>query len=138
MIAAAYGVLAARLDPARDATGVDEIRLAELKRAHATLIDPGRRRVYDIERDQLIAMGPGPEDDDAAGRPDSLNARINGSEPGHVVGDTRLNFGRYTGQTLREIAEQDGDYLRWLSRHSSGLRFRHEIERLLRGETAAR
>jgi hypothetical protein len=34
--------------------------------------------------------------------------------------------------TLREIAAQDTEYLRWLSRHSSGLRFRHEIDRILR------
>ena len=39
---------------------------------------------------------------------------------------------RYAGMTLREIAGEDVDYLRWLTRHSSGIRFRGEIQRMLR------
>ena len=33
---------------------------------------------------------------------------------------------------LRDIAGEDTEYLRWLARHSSGIRYRHEIESLLR------
>jgi uncharacterized protein (DUF3820 family) len=44
----------------------------------------------------------------------------------------RLPFGRYAGMTIREIAAVDTDYLRWLGRHSSGLRFRRDIERILK------
>ncbi len=44
---------------------------------------------------------------------------------------TRLTFGRYTGWTLRDLARQDPDYLRWLSRHSSGIRYRTEIYQIL-------
>jgi hypothetical protein len=36
--------------------------------------------------------------------------------------------------TLREIAAEDVDYLRWLTRHSSGIRFRGEIQRMLRDD----
>ena len=43
----------------------------------------------------------------------------------------KLEFGRYTGWTLRDLARQDPDYLRWLSRHSSGLRYRTEIYQIL-------
>jgi curved DNA-binding protein CbpA len=44
---------------------------------------------------------------------------------------SQLDFGRYTGWNLRDLARHDPDYLRWLSRHSSGLRYRTEILRLL-------
>ena len=142
VIDAAYGVLAARFHPESDLTGVHEIRLAELTRAHAVLSDPGRRRTYDIER----SMGFGlPDFEEAvpvsvdapelveshAGR--GLGARLttaNGGGP--PPGSTVLDFGRYAGMTIREIAGQDVDYLRWLTRHSSGIRFRGEIQRLLR------
>ena len=42
-----------------------------------------------------------------------------------------LNFGRYAGMTLKQVARQDPDYLRWLSRHSSGIRYRNAIEAVL-------
>jgi len=38
------------------------------------------------------------------------------------------------GWSLAALARHDPDYLRWLSRHSSGLRFRDEIQRLLPAE----
>jgi hypothetical protein len=44
---------------------------------------------------------------------------------------TRLPFGRYAGWTLRDLARQDPTYLRWLSRHASGLRYRTEIYQIL-------
>jgi uncharacterized protein (DUF3820 family) len=43
----------------------------------------------------------------------------------------RLNFGRYEGWSLTELAKQDPAYLRWLARHSSGVRYRGAILRLL-------
>ncbi len=43
----------------------------------------------------------------------------------------QLDFGRYAGWSLRDLARHDPDYLRWLSRHSSGLRYRTEIQGLL-------
>lgn len=140
VVDAAYRVLAARFHPESDLTGVHEIRLAELTRAHAVLSDPGRRRTYDIERSMRFGM---PDFEEAvpvpveapelveshAGR--GLGARFtaNGDAP---PGSSLLDFGRYAGMTIREIAGQDVDYLRWLTRHSSGIRFRGEIQRLLR------
>jgi hypothetical protein len=44
---------------------------------------------------------------------------------------TRLEAGRYAGWMLRDLADHDPDYLRWLSRHASGLRYRTEINRVL-------
>lgn len=39
-----------------------------------------------------------------------------------------LDFGRYEGSTITDIARHDPDYLKWLSRHSSGIRYRGAIE----------
>lgn len=145
VVEAAYQVLAARYHPESDLTGVHEIRLAELNRAHAVLADPGRRRAYDIEREDRF--GPIVPSDDAAiaigiSEPAELPVRrgleariaagpsINGGGP--PPGSTVLDFGRYAGWSLRDIASEDREYLRWLTRHSSGIRFRGEIHRLLR------
>jgi hypothetical protein len=43
-----------------------------------------------------------------------------------------LTFGRYTGWSLRDLARRDPDYVLWLSRHSSGIRYRTEIYSILR------
>jgi hypothetical protein len=51
--------------------------------------------------------------------------------PRSASAGTRLEFGRYTGWTLRDLARRDPDYLRWLSRHVSGLRYRTEIYSIL-------
>ncbi len=50
---------------------------------------------------------------------------------------SKLDFGRYAGWSLRDLSRHDPDYLRWLSRHSSGLRYRHEIQRLLPDDAGA-
>jgi hypothetical protein len=52
--------------------------------------------------------------------------------PGGGAGASVLSFGRYSGWTLADLARRDPDYLLWLSRHSSGIRFRTEIYSLLR------
>ena len=151
IIEAAYQTLAARLHPDSDLTGVHEIRLRELNRAYEVLANPGRRRAYDIERsDSYRPMGPGekigvpptpPEADlvgaQAVSGRRGLSARISDGSPltneaGGPIGSTILDFGRFAGMTLRDIANEDTEYLRWLSRHSSGIRFRGEIESLLR------
>ena len=158
VITAAFRVLARRLHPDRDLTGVHEIRMAELNRAYGVLRDAGSRRAYDIERTQrLNPMGPGFEVEPAPvptpvaqpaptmsvdGTPDGdsmlsgLAGRLATGNPAThgmwSVGDTQLDFGRYAGWSLRDIARQDEAYLRWLARHSSGIRFRGEIAKLLR------
>jgi curved DNA-binding protein CbpA len=66
VVDAAYKVHAARFHPERDLTGVHEVRLAELNRVHAVLSDPGRRRTYDIEREDRF--GPIPPREDVAHR----------------------------------------------------------------------
>jgi hypothetical protein len=43
----------------------------------------------------------------------------------------RLDFGHHAGRTIVELASEDPDYLRWLARHPSGIRYRAEIARVL-------
>ena len=52
--------------------------------------------------------------------------------PSAQGGGSVLNFGRYAGWSLPELARRDPDYLLWLSRHSSGIRYRTEIYSILR------
>ena len=158
VITAAYKTLAKRFHPETDLTGVHEIRLAEATRAYGVLHDPAARQRYDLEReDRLHPVGPGPEREpvlmpavvappqrhtSADGTPDgdAMLARSVASgwtppptsaEVSMSAGDLRLDFGRYAGWSLYDLAKKDPAYLRWLARHSSGLRFRREISRVL-------
>jgi uncharacterized protein (DUF3820 family) len=65
---------------------------------------------FEISGDQRVPVGPGARS--------SFDA-------------TRLDFGHHAGRSLEELAELDPDYLRWLARHPSGVRYRAEIARVL-------
>jgi curved DNA-binding protein CbpA len=136
VITAAFRALARRVHPDRDASGVHEHRMAELNRAYDVLRDAARRRAYDAERAQgFTAVGPGTE---TGSRYGGLSARWKAAAQEEPQDDqTRLSFGRYSGQTLREIAAQDAEYLEWLSRHAAGIRYRREIEQILRERAKA-
>ncbi len=54
-----------------------------------------------------------------------------GPPPGNPSG-TVLNFGRYNGWSLGEIARKDLEYLEWLDRMAIGRTYRGEIDTLLR------
>jgi hypothetical protein len=57
--------------------------------------------------------------------------------PGHTPAASssfdphRLDFGHHAGRTIEELAQVDPDYLHWLERHPSGVRYRAEIHRVL-------
>lgn len=67
-------------------------------------------RSFEISEDGRVPVGPG-----AAS---SFDATV-------------LDFGHHAGRTIAELAEADPDYLRWLARHPSGVRYRAEIGRVL-------
>jgi hypothetical protein len=71
-----------------------------------------KERAFHIEIDQQRPVGPGP----AASS--SFNPQI-------------LDFGHHAGRTIEELAGSDPDYLHWLERHPSGVRYRAEIHRVL-------
>jgi curved DNA-binding protein CbpA len=122
VIQAAYRVLASLYHPDRDASDASTHRMAELNIAYAKVRTLDRRQVYDRERERRqqppVAVVTPYQPSPAAGS--------DGGEPGI------LDFGRYNGWTIRRLALEDPDYLRWLSRHSSGIRYRREIEVALR------
>jgi DnaJ-class molecular chaperone len=141
VITAAYKVLSKKLHPDLDLTGVQEYRAAELGRAYKVLHDPAERKAYDLRRAlQLQPVGPGETDMTEGIEPVShLAERVYARHEGEdTIGETRLDFGRYEGKTLREVLRLNPDYLRWLSRHSSGIRFRGAILKLLAESTGMR
>lgn len=133
VIAAAYKVLARKLHPEKDLTGLHEVWLAALNRAYATLKDPAARRAYNARRTaELIPVGPGEDPKDyhrlSGG---ALTERLKAGPNGVHVDTLTIGFGRYAGWTLGAVARTDPEYLRWLSRHSSGIRYRAAILTLL-------
>jgi curved DNA-binding protein CbpA len=121
VIRAAYRALARCFHP--DGGRPDAARMADLNRAYAVLRDPDARRQYDVRRS--MARAEPIRVTDAGGRTDAWMPRRPADD--HVV----LDFGRYAGWSVRDLARHDPDYLRWLCRHSSGLRFREAIARVL-------
>jgi hypothetical protein len=72
------------------------------------------------------------DDDEHAFHIDTESQRPVGPGPASSSFDpTRLDFGHYAGHSLEELAQSDPDYLRWLERHASGVRYRAEIHRVL-------
>jgi curved DNA-binding protein CbpA len=55
-----------------------------------------------------------------------------GPPPGRPWGSV-LNFGRYSGWSLGEIARTEIEYIEWLDRAPIGRQYREEIDQLLRG-----
>lgn len=62
-------------------------------------------------------------------RPEGLGAA--GPPPGRPSGSV-LNFGRFGGWSLGEIARRDLEYLEWLDRMPIGRAYREEIDAILR------
>ena len=132
VIRAAYRALAALHHPDSNADGRATGRMAELNDAYAQLRTPELRLVYD----RLRSAGDAP----AVAKPMTVpppspatrtSGRFAGRENAAPVGSSILDFGRYVGWSLADLASHDPNYLRWLLRHSSGIRYRQEIVQLL-------
>ena len=121
VIHGAYRALAVKYHPDRDATRRAADKMAALNRAYAVLRDERSRAAHDRSRRTTIAgISVAP-----SARPSTVPPPV--AAPGSVLG-----FGRYSGWSLRDLARRDPDYLLWLSRHSSGIRYRTEIYGILR------
>ena len=123
VIKAAYRVLASIYHPDRDPTGTATRKMAELNAAYAKVKTRDLRDAYDRSRraQQTVAVTVGTP---TAQHPDRT-ARRSAQDAGLI------DFGRYSGWTISQLARHDPDYLRWLSRHSSGIRYRRQIEAAL-------
>lgn len=124
VITAAFKALALKYHPDHDATRRAAEKMAVLNRAYAMLRDEATRAAYDRSQRRTVA---------GVSVPASV-ANRNGSvvPPSASSGGSVLTFGRYVGWSLRDLARRDPDYLLWLSRHSSGIRYRTEIYSILR------
>jgi curved DNA-binding protein CbpA len=150
VIRAAYRTLARKYHPDH---GGDALRMIALNDAWDVLGDPSRRAAYDASRIETESRPPTPAAPvtgapaatgtstangapAAPGAPRQPDATHAGPPPGHPSG-TVLDFGRYAGWSLGEIARYDTDYLEWLLRATFGRRLRAEIETLLRQRAPA-
>jgi curved DNA-binding protein CbpA len=129
VIQAAYRALARKHHPD---VGGSEMQMAMLNAAWETLRDQGERARYDLDRRTAAAAAQTTQAEPCGAdhrapaptpspRPMSARARSG----------TVLDFGRYAGFSLGEVASQDRNYLEWLARTSMGRRLQHEIEVLL-------
>jgi curved DNA-binding protein CbpA len=156
VIQAAFRRLAQKWHP--DVAGGAEAaaRMTAINRAWEVLRDPGRRAMYDQARGNRAkaaspanattgtspgaASAPAASAEGPAGsslRPDPGLRRPPGAAasatppPGQPSGSV-LNFGRYDGWSLGEIARTDLEYIEWLDRTPIGRPYRQEIDEILR------
>jgi hypothetical protein len=127
-------------------------RLSLLEQAYALLHDGDRRRRYDLrlagiaERGAVLVMPDAPatpREREAVPVRSAAPAVIQVQAPLAVVavrpmetakpaaarsvGGTVLDFGRYAGWSLRQVALRDPDYLEWLRRTPGGRQYQSEI-----------
>ena len=122
VVHAAFKALALKYHPDHDSTRRAAAKMADLNRAYAILRDERSREAHDRAQRRVVAgvsvAAPSP----TASEPPPMR-----SSSGSVLG-----FGRYNGWSLADLARRDPEYLLWLSRHSSGIRYRTEIYSILR------
>jgi len=121
VIRAAYRALARRYH--EDGDSPDIARMSELNRAYEALRNPLLRAQHDEQRaaarTRAVPIAEPPATADVGwSRPSATATR---------AGSAVLDFGRYEGWSITDLARRDPDYLRWLSRHSSGIRYRSAI-----------
>jgi curved DNA-binding protein CbpA len=124
IIQTVYRRLAQRYHP-DVATGPEAARrMKEINVAWDVLRDPGKRAAYDLELERKRDR----RRSDRLVRPSGHGAA--GPPPGNPSG-TVLEFGRYSGWSIGEIARHDPDFLEWLYRTPTGRPFTGEIEKVL-------
>jgi curved DNA-binding protein CbpA len=106
----------------------DPARMVDINRAWESVRTVERRARYDQER-RKIAVPVRPEPS-ASGHTQPYDPWRYGS-PRPRTGGEVIDFGRYAGWRIVDLVRHDPDYLRWLSRHSSGVRFLETIGRYL-------
>jgi curved DNA-binding protein CbpA len=142
VIRAAFRALARKHHP--DAGG-DARRMMALTDAWRVLGDRRSRARYDAARAVQLAMtanAAATAPKEPAGAPAKVPAAPVADTPSYQAADvgpftppprtsadgTVLDFGRYAGWSIRELALRDPDYLEWLKRTSIGRGLNAEIE----------
>ena len=125
VIQAAFRALAALRHPDSDASPRATARMAELNDAYSKIRTPERRAAHD----RLRVRAPASAEQQPAVVVPPAPSRTSRSS-------AVVDFGRYAGWTIADLSRQDPEYLEWLSRHSSGIRYRAEIASVLNGVRA--
>jgi DnaJ-class molecular chaperone len=129
VVEAAYRALALVHHPDRNGNR-DGLAMSDLNWAYSVLHDPERRIAYDRSRLPPVPVAAAVEQSSLLERmqrtAEAAEAR-EATSPGHAV----IDFGRYAGMTVGQLARVDPVYLEWLRRHSSGARYRHQIDAVL-------
>jgi len=126
VIQAAYRVLAGQCHPDHDPSSGATRRMAELNAAYEFVRTVDRRELYDKQRNLNKTAVP---------IVTPYAAPMTRSE--EHEGSNVIDFGRYEGYTLEQLRRVDPEYLRWLSRHSAGIRYRRRIQELLDSDARA-
>jgi DnaJ-class molecular chaperone len=125
VIQTVYRRLAQRYHP-DVAAGPDAARrMKEINAAWEVLRDPVKRAEYDRDLERRRDR----HRSDRVVRPTGYGAA--GPPPGNASGSV-LDFGRYSGWSIGEIARKDADFLEWLYRTPTGRPYTAEIERVLK------
>jgi curved DNA-binding protein CbpA len=135
VIRAAYRALALKYHP--DVSSGSHDRMAALNHAWGTLRNASARAAYDqaraeAQRTLTVPKPEPPKRETSHAMPASLPATPPGTPSGSV-----LDFGRYAGWSLGQIATADPVYLEWLARTPIGRSFNREIDALLATHRAA-
>jgi curved DNA-binding protein CbpA len=144
LVEAAYRTLARLHHPDHSEAPDADAAMADLNWAYATLREPALRAAYDKTKVAIPVDAHEPVTRQPAVASTSLSQRVAEAAAAAAERDaggsaaTTLDFGRYAGMSLREIARIEPGYLEWLRRHSSGLRYRHQIDQVLAALTPQR
>ena len=129
VVRAAYRVLARVYHP--DVEGGSSEKMVQLNNAWAVMSDGAMRAAYDRSR-AALAPRTTPEAQSYAHQQSYAPRSTSASTPGTpTIRSTVLDFGRYQGWSLEQVARQDPDFLEWLARMPIGRPFRGEIEAVL-------
>jgi curved DNA-binding protein CbpA len=135
VIATVYRRLAQRFHPDRDPSPEAQTRMRELNAAHAVLKDPEQRARYDAELAHRRDRRGGdryvrrPTDIQVPTAETSMYGEAGPPPRGPAVGSI-LDFGRYRGWSLGQIALYDPDFLEWFDRSPVGRQYRTEIAQI--------
>ena len=147
IMAVVHRRLAQRYHPDIDPSDDARQRMTEINQAWQVLRDPEKRAKYDRElvnrRDRRTSdryikrtpVEPAAESGShvpPGGRPAAESAYGEaGPPPRGMARGTVLDFGRYKGWSIGQIATHDPDFLEWLQRSPSGRQYRTEIASFL-------
>jgi len=142
ILAVVHRRLAQRYHPDMDPGDDARQRMLEINQAYDVLRNAERRAKYDQElsarRDRRTGdryvkrpTDPGPIGTATTSSSAEKPYGEAGPPPRGVARGTVLDFGRYKGWSLGQIAAHDPDFLEWLERSPAGRQYRAEIMALL-------